>query len=1234
MTQRASTFTGKELDRELAKVLEKDEAATFKAAVLAQPAVVALHDRESGKTLDRFTTQEIRSVEAQALDHAAARVADRRHQVSADAAARALSTRPTIRDEQRRAFAHATGAAGLAIIDGKAGTGKSYTMGAIRAAYEADGCRVIGLAPTNIVAQDMQRDGFTEARTVHSALFALKNDRDSWNARTVVMVDEAAMIGTRILAELLSRAEAAGAKLILVGDDRQLASIERGGMFGELREGFGAATLAAVTRQQDSEHKAAAEMLARGEFAEAVAVLDGLGCITRSNHQTESLAALVEQWKADTKEAPDKSRMVFAYTNDAVLELNAALRVVRKERGELGEDHTFTTKDGEMNFAVNDRIIFSTTDKRKGITNGATGIIEDINGTNITLQFSESKTRLTFDAAEVPAFRHAYAATIYKGQGRTLDEVYLYHSEHWKDAAAYVALTRHRDEVKLFVSTELTRDNADLAGQLARHDDRRASLAFATQGEAERQRIEQHQRAAEGVTGFKAAPFHNPPPPPPEPPPDPQDPRRDNSRERLARVTGAATPKSAAELQPPPEPERVQAEANRRLATDQATPTPEPEQAGAQAERVRLNAEAARVQAKAEAEGAHSEAVRVQAEAQAELVRLDAEAARIQAEAEQVRLDAEAARVQAEAELVRLDAEAARIQAEAEQVRLDAEAARVQAEAEQVRLDAEAARIQAEAGQVRLDAEAARIQAEAEQVRLDAEAARVQAEAELVRLDAEAARIQAEAELVRLDAEAARVQAEAELVRLDAEAARVQAEAEQVRLDAEAARVQAEAQAEQQRAREAQQQQAEVEAEQQQHREAAPARDAPAVIHLGPPPAEPGHAAEQTAERAEAERRAAAAPPSPQAASSAPGQETTRTTPHERGPEQHREAAPARDAPAVIHLGPPPAEPGHTAAVAPPSPEPEQRQAETAQPRVGDERRGVDSPAVAAPPSPQAASSAPGQETTRTTPHERGPEQHREAAPARDAPAVIHLGPPPAEPGHTAAVAPPSPEPEQRQAETAQPRVGDERRGVDSPAAAAPPSPQAASSAPGQETTRTTPHERDPEQHREAAPARDAPAVIHLGPPPAEPGHTAAVAPPSPEPEQRQPEAAQQPAREDRQEADRRAAAALAATHPALAPNPTPSISVATTDAGMVAQQQEARALAERRGGLLPAAAPATKETERAQQDKAEADRRAAALAARREQALKSLQAAQAQKEKEQTENRTNTPPSGRTRTR
>ena len=119
------------------------------------------------------------------------------------------------------------------------------------------------------------------------------------------------------------------------------------------------------------------------------------------------------------------------------------------------------------------------------------GTVEKIDGSKITLRMDgKSERSLTFDAAEMTGFRHAYAGTIYKGQGRTFDEVYLYHSRHWKDAASYVALTRHRENVRLFVATEVTSDTADLARQMGRHDDRRASVAFATAVEIERQRSE------------------------------------------------------------------------------------------------------------------------------------------------------------------------------------------------------------------------------------------------------------------------------------------------------------------------------------------------------------------------------------------------------------------------------------------------------------------------------------------------------------------------------------------------------------------------------------------------------------------------------------------------------------------------------------------------------------------------------------------------------------------------
>ena len=65
---------------------------------------------------------------------------------------------------------------------------------------------------------------------------------------------------------------------------------------------------------------------------------------------------------------------------------------------------------------------------------------------------------MTWSAAEFDGFRHGYAGTIYKGQGKTLDHTYLLHTHHWRSAASYVALTRQRESAQVFVATETARD--------------------------------------------------------------------------------------------------------------------------------------------------------------------------------------------------------------------------------------------------------------------------------------------------------------------------------------------------------------------------------------------------------------------------------------------------------------------------------------------------------------------------------------------------------------------------------------------------------------------------------------------------------------------------------------------------------------------------------------------------------------------------------------------------------
>lgn len=482
LTEQRSTFTGRDLERALDKqITGRLERAQFGEAVLSHPDVVRLSDQAGGPTT-RYSTRQTIEAEVHVLRAAAGLVRNDQHQIAAPILAAVLSDKKFdgVSREQALAYRHATGGEGLSLIDGQAGTGKSFTMAAIREAYEAQGCRVIGLAPTNAVAQDMRRDGFTRARTVHSELFSLNNERTKWDRRTVVMVDEAAMIDTRNMAMLTAHAYAAGAKLILVGDDRQLSSIERGGMFGVLKDRYGAAELATVRRQHKNDDRRAAELMAEGNFHAGLEIYEGRGALHWTRTQPEARAALVAQWARDSAAVPTKSRFVFAYTNADVDQLNRAIRAVRKERGELEwQEHRFETKHGPADFSAADRIQFTGTDKGRGLYNGQAGIVQAIDGAKITVALDGRGDRVvTFDAGEFKDFRHGYAGTIYKGQGRTLDQTYLYHSEHWRSAASYVALTRHRDKAVLFVATNTARDLKQLARQMARVDDRRAASHF------------------------------------------------------------------------------------------------------------------------------------------------------------------------------------------------------------------------------------------------------------------------------------------------------------------------------------------------------------------------------------------------------------------------------------------------------------------------------------------------------------------------------------------------------------------------------------------------------------------------------------------------------------------------------------------------------------------------------------------------------------------------------------
>ncbi len=117
-----------------------------------------------------------------------------------------------------------------------AGAGKTHSLCALRAGAARGGKEVLVVAPTGKAVDEAMQDGAGDRGvTVAKAVQLLDAGQLALGARSVVVVDEASMVGTRELRRLLVATTAARVKTVLVGDPYQLAPVKaRGGMFEQL----------------------------------------------------------------------------------------------------------------------------------------------------------------------------------------------------------------------------------------------------------------------------------------------------------------------------------------------------------------------------------------------------------------------------------------------------------------------------------------------------------------------------------------------------------------------------------------------------------------------------------------------------------------------------------------------------------------------------------------------------------------------------------------------------------------------------------------------------------------------------------------------------------------------------------------------------------------------------------------------------------------------------------------
>jgi len=229
--------------------------------------------------------------------------------------------------------------------------------GAARHAWQLDGYRPLACAPTGIATVSLEAEGFEDVATCDRLLADLDGGREQLDGGSVLVVDEAGMLGSRKLTRLLEQAERAQAKVVLVGDDRQLAAIDAGGGFRALRLRLGASELTENRRQHQAWEREALELVRGGLVEEAVAAYRAHDRVVAAESKPAATLALLQDWWQawqDAERDPAQDVIVLAGRRAEVDRLNVACQQLLAARGRLGPARLQVE---DLRLAVGDRVV-------------------------------------------------------------------------------------------------------------------------------------------------------------------------------------------------------------------------------------------------------------------------------------------------------------------------------------------------------------------------------------------------------------------------------------------------------------------------------------------------------------------------------------------------------------------------------------------------------------------------------------------------------------------------------------------------------------------------------------------------------------------------------------------------------------------------------------------------------------------------------------------------------------
>ena len=347
-----------------------------------------------------------------------------------------------------------TSGARVSQLVGPAGTGKSFTVAQLRAAWrDLAGGQVIGLATAERAAQVLQADGVPAMNTARWLTQQANGSAGGpWalSAGHIVVVDEASMSDLQQLEQVRRLVEQAGARLVLTGDPRQLSAVGAGGAM-DLVDGVGVDVWRLdEVRRFDADWEAAASLRLRDGDTDVVGEYDRHGRLRMEPNAAAARHAAARAYVADAIDG--RSAVVVAATNDEAAQLSREIRDMLVRRGVVDDAAGVELGRDGNTASIGDVVMARENHRGLGVVNRGRYEVLRLDGAG-GLVVRDGKDERHLSAAYVREnVQLAYAGTVHAAQGVTVDRGYVVLAQSMGLDHLYVGMTRGQQYNVAFAS--------------------------------------------------------------------------------------------------------------------------------------------------------------------------------------------------------------------------------------------------------------------------------------------------------------------------------------------------------------------------------------------------------------------------------------------------------------------------------------------------------------------------------------------------------------------------------------------------------------------------------------------------------------------------------------------------------------------------------------------------------------------------------------------------------------